>query len=76
MLTPLLDLSSAPLRANEAAELLGSNVDETTAATLYEDSGGNPFYLEQLGRVVSRADVEQESARRRARLATWRCHPW
>ena len=55
MPAPLLDSSSAPLHANEAAELLGSTVDETTAATLYEDSGGNPFYLEQLGRVVSRA---------------------
>ena len=37
----------------EAGELLGSTVDEPTAAALYEDSGGNPFYLEQLGQVAS-----------------------
>ncbi|HEV8249280.1 MAG TPA: AAA family ATPase [Gaiellaceae bacterium] len=34
----------------EAHELLGEGVDERTAAALYEESGGNPFYLEQLGR--------------------------
>ena len=34
----------------EAKELLGESIDETTAAALYEESGGNPFYLEQLGR--------------------------
>ena len=51
----LARLELGALTREQAAELLGSNVDETTAATLYEDSGGNPFYLEQLGRVVSRA---------------------
>jgi DNA-binding NarL/FixJ family response regulator len=51
----LARLELGALTREQAAELLGSTVDETTAATLYEDSGGNPFYLEQLGRVVSRA---------------------
>ena len=43
-----------PLTRVEAAELLGTAVDEATAASLYDDSGGNPFYLEQLARVVER----------------------
>jgi ATP/maltotriose-dependent transcriptional regulator MalT len=34
----------------EARELLGETVDAGEAAVLYEESGGNPFYLEQLAR--------------------------
>ena len=41
----LLALSEA-----EARDLLGKAVDEETARRLYADSGGNPFYLEQLAR--------------------------
>ena len=40
-----LELSAFSLE--EARELLGGGVD---AAALYEESGGNPFYLEQLAR--------------------------
>ena len=32
----------------EAHELLGDTVDSSRAASLYEETGGNPFYLEQL----------------------------
>jgi DNA-binding NarL/FixJ family response regulator len=34
----------------EARELLGESVDVAAANVLYEESGGNPFYLEQLAR--------------------------
>jgi ATP/maltotriose-dependent transcriptional regulator MalT len=49
-----VDLSSridlAPLTPDEATELIGPNVDDATRATLYRESGGNPFYIEQLAR--------------------------
>jgi ATP/maltotriose-dependent transcriptional regulator MalT len=34
----------------EAREVLGDEVDSSEADALYEESGGNPFYLEQLAR--------------------------
>jgi DNA-binding CsgD family transcriptional regulator/tetratricopeptide (TPR) repeat protein len=37
-----------PLNAAEAKKLLGGEVDPALAEVLYEESGGNPFYLEQL----------------------------
>ena len=42
------------LTRSQAAELLGDGIDETTVAALYGDSGGNPFYLEQLARSLER----------------------
>jgi tetratricopeptide (TPR) repeat protein len=39
----------------EARELLGERIDATGAAVLYQESGGNPFYLEQLARSPERA---------------------
>ena len=44
----------SPLTRSEAAELLGPT-DDSTVADLYADSGGNPFYLEQLARALDRA---------------------
>jgi ATP/maltotriose-dependent transcriptional regulator MalT len=38
------------LTLDEAGELLGSGFKPSDAATLYAESGGNPFYLEQLAR--------------------------
>jgi len=38
----------------ETGELLGDAVEATTAAALYDDSGGNPFYLEQLAKAFGR----------------------
>ena len=38
----------------EADEFLGPSIDPATAATLYDESGGNPFYLEQLARSLDR----------------------
>jgi DNA-binding NarL/FixJ family response regulator len=43
------------LTPDEAQALLGERVDATDAARLYRESGGNPFYLEQLARSAERA---------------------
>ena len=43
----------AALSRAEARELLGDAADEA-AAVLYDESGGNPFYLEQLARSLDR----------------------
>src|SRR4051812_13114238 len=48
-----LDLS--PLTRAEADELLGASVRPADADTLFEESGGNPFYLEQLARMLDRS---------------------
>jgi DNA-binding CsgD family transcriptional regulator len=47
-----LELESLSLA--DARELLGAGLDAGTATALYEESGGNPFYLEQLARSVGR----------------------
>src|SRR5262245_40870638 len=39
-----------PLTQAEARDFLGTAVERAEAAALYEESGGNPFYLEQLAR--------------------------
>src|SRR5262249_52734505 len=39
----------------EARQLLGERFDVARAAVLYQESGGNPFYLEQLARSPARA---------------------
>jgi len=47
----LARLELGALTRSEARELLGEAVESAAAATaLYEESGGNPFYLEQLAR--------------------------
>ena len=43
------------LTLDEAREFLGETVDAAKAAVLYEESGGNPFYLEQLARSLESA---------------------
>ena len=48
----LTRLELGELSLGEAGELLGDAVDGGAAAALYEESGGNPFYLEQLARSV------------------------
>src|SRR3954471_15388983 len=44
-----------PLTGNEAAAMLGREPSDAKAALLYEESGGNPFYLEQLARALEGA---------------------
>src|SRR3954462_379881 len=48
-------LELEPLTGEEAAALLGREPSDATAALLYEEAGGNPFYLEQLARVANGA---------------------
>jgi ATP/maltotriose-dependent transcriptional regulator MalT len=43
------------LTQSEAGEFLGDTVAGAEAAELFEESGGNPFYLEQLARMLDRA---------------------
>jgi hypothetical protein len=43
-------LEPALLTPEEAERLIGSEIDDATRATLYRESGGNPFYIEQLVR--------------------------
>jgi ATP/maltotriose-dependent transcriptional regulator MalT len=43
------------LTLDEARQLLGERFDAGRAALLYQESGGNPFYLEQLARSPARA---------------------
>src|SRR5829696_1882120 len=46
----LIRVELRPLSRPESDEFLGEAVDEAHAAALYEESGGIPFYLEQLAR--------------------------
>jgi tetratricopeptide (TPR) repeat protein len=43
------------LTLDEARQLLGERFDVARSALLYRESGGNPFYLEQLARSPARA---------------------
>jgi DNA-binding NarL/FixJ family response regulator len=49
----LLRVEVDALTRGEARELLGEAVDGAAATALYEESGGNPFYLEQLARSLA-----------------------
>jgi ATP/maltotriose-dependent transcriptional regulator MalT len=49
----LLRVDVGALTRGEARELLGEAVDGATATALYEESGGNAFYLEQLARSLA-----------------------
>jgi DNA-binding CsgD family transcriptional regulator/tetratricopeptide (TPR) repeat protein len=49
----LARLEVRALTRDQARELLGERVDDDAAASLYEESGGNPFYLEQLSRSLA-----------------------
>jgi DNA-binding NarL/FixJ family response regulator/tetratricopeptide (TPR) repeat protein len=51
----LTRLELGALTLGEARELLGSARDCASASVLYEESGGNPFYLEELARSLDRA---------------------
>jgi DNA-binding CsgD family transcriptional regulator len=51
----LTSIELRALSAEEARDLLGETVKAADATVLYDDSGGNPFYLEQLVRSLERA---------------------
>ena len=55
-----LDLGA--LTPAEATQLLDPTIDEAVAEALYEDSGGNPFYLEQLARSLDRPATPETAA--------------
>jgi predicted ATPase len=56
-------LAPAPLTAAEAAALFERGVDAGTRATVYEESGGNPFYLEELQHAGARREPDASHAR-------------
>ncbi|MEU6192013.1 AAA family ATPase [Nocardia sp. NPDC047038] len=49
----LCELKLSPLSIGEAAEALELPPDSSVVQKLHADSGGNPFYLEQLARMVT-----------------------
>jgi DNA-binding NarL/FixJ family response regulator len=51
----LVRIEVGALTPVEASDLLSSSVGAAEASLLYEESGGNPFYLEQLARSLDRA---------------------
>ena len=69
----LTRLELGPLSEAEARELLGAGVDGETASALYEESGGNPFYLEQLARASPRPARERAGVAGLPRRPTSRC---
>jgi ATP/maltotriose-dependent transcriptional regulator MalT len=52
----LVRIELGALTSAEAQELLGEMVDSAEAALLYRESGGNPFYLQQLARSPAHGD--------------------
>lgn len=43
-------LELMPLSTEDAQQLIGDDLDDATRAVIYRESGGNPFYIEQLAR--------------------------
>ena len=58
----LVRLELVALTSGEADELLGDAIEGDDAAVLYEESGGNPFYLEQLARTRKRGTAATPAA--------------
>jgi ATP/maltotriose-dependent transcriptional regulator MalT len=50
-------LDLGPLSRDEADRLMGRGIDEATRALVFEESGGNPFYVEQLARAGTTGSV-------------------
>ncbi len=68
----LVRVEVGALTRGEARELLGEAVDGAAATALYEESGGNPFYLEQLARSLARRAQRQAFLSSRPRISTCR----
>jgi ATP/maltotriose-dependent transcriptional regulator MalT len=58
---PVRRLELGPLSEAEAARLL-EGADAETVAAIYDHAGGNPFYLEQLGRARDAASLPRATA--------------
>ena len=52
-------LEPRPLNLEQAQSLIGRDVDRATRKLLYRESGGNPFYMEQLARLSRSVQVHQ-----------------
>ena len=50
----LVRVEVGALTRGEAGELLGEAIDTPAATALFDESGGNPFYLQQLARSLAR----------------------
>ncbi|MGZ6639332.1 MAG: ATP-binding protein, partial [Solirubrobacteraceae bacterium] len=62
-------LDLVPLSSKEAQRLLGGDVDDTTRTMLYRESGGNPFYIEQLARASHPRQIGKLAGSERSREA-------
>jgi ATP/maltotriose-dependent transcriptional regulator MalT len=58
----LTTIELSPLSLAQARELLGGTVTDAEAALLFEETGGNPFYLQQLGRSLGIASRQPAAA--------------
>jgi hypothetical protein len=58
-----------PLERAEAGALLGQPVDAVLADGMYQESGGNPFYLEQLAGALQLPATASNPGQ--SRLAAW-----
>jgi ATP/maltotriose-dependent transcriptional regulator MalT len=58
----LTRIELGPLTQAETRDFLGGAVDTAAAAAFYEESGGNPFYLEQLARSLERTGADATAA--------------
>ena len=56
-------LELGPLTAAEAQELVGAVVVDGPSGGLYDETGGNPFYLEQLARAAGRSASRPQPGR-------------
>lgn len=62
-------LDLAPLSSGEAQRLIGRDVDDATRAMLFRESGGNPFYIEQLARASHVREIRTVPGSERSREA-------
>ena len=65
----LTRMELSALTYEEACELLSAGGDGSTSMALFEESGGNPFYLEQLARRLSRDGTQNRVRPERISLA-------
>src|SRR5438552_511541 len=57
-------LELRPLTEEEATELFGAAVDQASREEIYRESGGNPFYLEELARAIGQgSEAERQGLR-------------
>ena len=64
-LDPASGSSYQPLTEQEALELIDPTVDAATRTRLFRESGGNPFYLEQLARAQTLGEPDTAASLRR-----------